>query len=294
MILMSRERGYCFTINNYTEEDVEKCRKLLAEATYGIIGKEIGASGTPHIQGYGYWNNKISFGTLQQYFGNAHIEPAKGNPKQNTIYCTKENNYEIIGICPSQGSRNDIANFRDAILAGGSEEDILMEFPEMLAKYDRFYQRCRNIVLKKRAKAMIVPEVIVLTGEPGIGKTHTIYNDNEIDDIYKVEVGDGSTGSVWWDNYNGEKVILIDDFHNNLKLDYMLRLLDKYPMKLNIKGGHTWKCAEKIYITSNIELNKWYPNCAEIHRKALRRRITNIIHLGATNLDTFNELNIEC
>ena len=155
-----------------------------------------------------------------------------------------------------------------------SEEELIDEFPHMMAKFDRFYQRCRNILLKKEAKKMIQPEVIVITGEPGYGKTHTVYAENNIDDIYKAEIGDGSSGSIFWDNYNGESVILIDDFHNNFKLDYMLRLLDKYPMKLNIKGGYTWKCAKKIYITSNITLDKWYPNCPDIHRKALRRRIT--------------------
>lgn len=277
---MSRAHGFCFTINNYTDVDIEKCQKLLAEADYGIIGKEIGKSGTPHIQGYGYWKNKKCFGSLQKFFGNAHIEPAKGNAKQNLIYCSKDGDYEEFGEMPEQGRRNDIADFRDEILSGKTEEELIMEFPEMMAKYDRFYQRCRNILLKKKAQEMIIPEVIVITGEPGTGKTHTIYEENNVEDVYKVEIGDGSSGSVWWDNYNGEKTILIDDFHSNLKLDYMLRLCDKYPMKLNIKGGHTWKCAEKIYITSNITMDKWYPNCPDIHKRALLRRITKQITMN--------------
>lgn len=274
---MSRAHGFCFTINNYTEEDIKKCQKLLAEADYGIIGKECGQSGTKHIQGYGYWKNKKCFGSLQKFFGNAHIEQAQGNPKQNKTYCSKENNYEEFGEIPSQGSRNDIAEFRDSILSGMTEEELIMEYPIMMAKYDRFYQRCRNIVLKKEAQKMNPVDVTVITGETGIGKTHMVYAENDINDIYKAEVGDGSSGSIFWDNYNGESVILIDDFHNNFKLDYMLRLLDKYPMKLNIKGGYTWKCAKKIYITSNINVDDWYRYCPVEHRKALRRRINNII-----------------
>lgn len=280
---MCRTYGFCFTINKYTDVDIKKCQKLLAEADYGIIGKEVGEGGTPHIQGYGYWKNKKSFGTLQKFFGNAHIEPAKGTARQNQVYCSKEGDYEEFGELPEQGRRTDITAFRDEILSGKTEEELIMEFPEMMAKYDRFYQRCRNILLKKKAQEMIIPEVVVITGEPGTGKTHTIYAENNIEDVYKVEVGDGSSGSVWWDNYNGEKTILIDDFHSNLKLDYMLRLCDKYPMKLNIKGGHTWKCAEKIYITSNITIDKWYPNCPDIHKRALSRRITK--HIILTDQD---------
>lgn len=276
---MNRTRGYCFTINNYNDDELLSTQKLLETATYGIYGIEIGNSGTQHIQGYGYWANKISFSTIKETLPRAHIECAKGDAGENQRYCSKDGNYTEYGILPQQGRRNDIVAFKDDILAGMNEEDLIEKHTGCFAKYDRFYQRCRNIVLKKIAKEMIQPEVIVITGEPGVGKTHTIYEENNIEDIYKVEVGDGSSGSVFWDNYNGENTILIDDFHSNLKLDYMLRLCDKYPMKLNIKGGHTWKCAKKIYITSNIKLDNWYPNCPDIHKRALKRRITKYINL---------------
>lgn len=268
-----RKRGWCITAY---ENDWEGTKKLLDTADYSIIGNETcPKTGRKHLQCYGYWNNKISFNEIKRWT-NANIQAANGSAKQNFDYCSKEGNYTTKGQLPSQGARTDIAEFRDYILSGASETDCIMEYPNMMAKYDRFYQRCRNIVLKEEAKKMIQPEVIVIQGEPGVGKTHTIYAENEIDDIYKIEVGDGSSGSVFWDGYNGEKVIVIDDFHNNLKLDYMLRLLDKYPMKLNIKGGYTWKCAKKIYITTNINIDKWYSNCQDIHRRALRRRITKI------------------
>lgn len=289
---MSRATGYCFTVNNYTDEDAKAVDELAQSCDYAIYGYEIGNQGTDHIQGYIYKRNKISFNTIKRCIPRAHIEIARGSPKSNQQYCSKGGNYEEYGFLPRQGSRNDIAEFRDAILEDLSEEEILMNYPEMMAKYDRFYQRCRNIVLKKKAKKMYQPEVIVITGDPGSGKTRHVYDNNNHEDIYKMEVGDGSANSIFWDNYNGESVILIDDFHNNFKLDYMLRLLDRYPMKLNIKGSHTWKCAKKIYITSNIETDRWYPNCPEIHRKALYRRITKRITMlySQTNNNMSDEL----
>lgn len=278
-----KTRGYVFTIYNWDSDTIQWVSKLLGKATYGICGKEIcPTTNRPHLQCYGYWENGKHFESLlKQGKGiDWHLEAAKGTAKQNQKYCSKEGDFEEWGECPEgQGHRSDISDFRDAILDGMLEEELIMLYPNMMAKYDRFYQRCRNIVLKREAKKMIQPEVIVIQGDTGVGKTHTVYLENNIDDIYKAEVGDGSSGSVFWDNYNGESVILIDDFHNNLKLDYMLRLLDKYPMKLNVKGGHTWKCAKKIYITTNININSWYRNCPEIHRKALLRRVTNIIDM---------------
>lgn len=275
---MSRARGYCFTVNNYTESDVLSVQALCRQATYGIYGLEQGVKCmTPHIQGYVYYNNKISFNSIKSVLPKAHIEAALGCAADNRAYCSKDGNYIEYGSLPQQGKRNDIEDFRDAILEGASEEDLIMNYPIMMAKYDRFYQRCRNLVLQKEAKKNIQPEVTVLIGEPGTGKTRTIYDTEDINNVYKMECGDGSDKSIFWDAYNGQEVILIDDFHNNFRLDYMLRLLDRYPMKLNIKGGHTWKCAKRIYITSNLHPNTWYRNCPEIHRKALFRRLTNII-----------------
>lgn len=275
---MSRARAFCFTINNWTEDDLIQCLECIDNCVYAIIGFEEGSQEhTPHIQGYGYWKNARTIKTISKEMPRAHIEIAKGTAKQNREYCMKQGDFNEWGILPEQGKRNDLIDFKDAILNNTNEMDIINNHTECLARYDRFYRRCRNKVLEQRAKEMIQPEIIVITGTPGSGKTRHIYDNEDINEVYKAEVGDGSSGSIWWDNYDGEEIILIDDFHNNFKLDYMLRLLDRYPMKLNVKGGYTWKCAKKIYITSNIEPSKWYPNCPDIHKQALMRRITKHI-----------------
>lgn len=272
-----KSRGFCFTTFNYDEIYNKIASFVSTQGVYSIIGKEIcPTTKRPHLQGYVYFKNERYFNAIRKKIPNSNIKIALGTAKHNQTYCSKEGNFQEWGTCPQQGKRNDLIAFRDAILNGASEESLILDHAESFAKYDRFYQRVRNLVLKKEARKMITPEVNVIIGTTGTGKTHGVYANNDIEDIYKVEVGDGSSGSIFWDSYNGESVILIDDFHNNFKLDYMLRLLDKYPMKLNIKGGHTWKCAKKIYITSNINFNNWYPNCPQVHRDALRRRITNI------------------
>lgn len=42
-------RNYCFTLNNYKEEDIEKLLK--SDVKYITFQKEVGDSGTPHLQG---------------------------------------------------------------------------------------------------------------------------------------------------------------------------------------------------------------------------------------------------
>lgn len=271
---MNRSRGWCFTI---WEDEFEIGIKLLKTADYAIWGYETcPKTNKQHLQAYGYWSNKISFKEIKRWVDKAHVNVAIGSSEQNRKYCSKDGNFTEVGTMPKQGRRTDIAEFRDAILEGMTEEELIMEFPNEMARFDRFYQRCRNIVLKKEAKLMNEVEVIAIEGEPGIGKTRYIYDTEDVNDVYKLECGDGSDKSLFWDGYNGEPVILIDDFNNNFKIDYMLRLLDRYPMKLNIKGSYTWKVAKRIYITSNIAVKDWYPYDSDHHRQGLLRRISRI------------------
>lgn len=277
---MSRARAYCLTINNYTDDILTKFNETCLSCTYGCFGLEIGNSGTPHIQGYLYVKNKISFNTLKKDFPTAHIEVAKGSPESNKTYCSKQGNFTEFGELPKQGKRKDIEEFRDAIFDGMSRRELLMAFPLEMAKYIKFYQICREEYLAEEAKRQFInnmePEIIVHYGDPGTGKTLQVYKENEYDNIFKLNVGDGSKDTIWWDGYHGQDVILIDDFNGELPITYLLNLLDRYPMQLSIKGSKVWKIATKIYITSNHKPDQWYGCMTGSHRTALFRRLKHI------------------
>lgn len=53
-IMNVRVKRFCFTLNNYTEDDIKKLQEYAQEWTqFAIIGKEIApTTGTPHLQGY--------------------------------------------------------------------------------------------------------------------------------------------------------------------------------------------------------------------------------------------------
>ena len=77
--------------------------------------------------------------------------------------------------------------------------------------------------------------------------------------------------------------MVIDDFYGWIRLDEMLRILDRYPHRVEVKGGMVQFLAEKIYITSNVEPKDWYKD--ETHNvliKALLRRIDNTIFMKET------------
>lgn len=50
----ARVKRFCFTLNNYNDDDLEKLKEYAQQwCQFAIIGKEIApTTGTPHLQGY--------------------------------------------------------------------------------------------------------------------------------------------------------------------------------------------------------------------------------------------------
>jgi len=94
--MTGRARGWTITLNNYNEEEwnmINENAQLHSEKF--IFGKEVGKSGTPHIQGYVYFKNPKDMKSVKKVLDNQrlHLEVAKGNTKQNMDYCSKDGDY---------------------------------------------------------------------------------------------------------------------------------------------------------------------------------------------------------
>ncbi len=90
----SRHRRFVFTLNNYTDENVSYYQHFFNLQKYKFIfGKEIGDSGTPHLQGYFEHKNQIDFTLIKKYLPRAHFEKAKSSRNNNIGYCGKDLDY---------------------------------------------------------------------------------------------------------------------------------------------------------------------------------------------------------
>lgn len=96
---ISPSKRWCFTLNNYKEGDMEAIIKCCSSNSSNyIIGKEVGESGTPHLQGYIEFNKKIRPLNLIEL--GCHWEKAKGNREANIKYCSKDNEYKTSFYIP--------------------------------------------------------------------------------------------------------------------------------------------------------------------------------------------------
>lgn len=83
-------KAWCFTLNNYTKEEMETLETLFKEHTKYIFGEEIGEEcGTPHLQGYIECKVKCR---PSEKFQNKRIHWAKAKAKKdsNVEYCSKD------------------------------------------------------------------------------------------------------------------------------------------------------------------------------------------------------------
>ena len=90
---------WCFTLNNYTEDDVSSIVPLLqTESEKWIIGFEVGDSGTKHIQGFLRFKTKKRPLTVFSSFVGIHWEKCKGSDQQNYDYCSKDGIFQSNGF----------------------------------------------------------------------------------------------------------------------------------------------------------------------------------------------------
>lgn len=146
--MTEKYRHWCFTLNNYSETDIEKLSVLPPGSRHLIYGKEVGESGTPHLQGFITFTSPRRVASLHEYFENkAHISVAR-DPLAAYEYCKKEGDFFELGESPvarrkRQGQRTDLHCIVDAIDSGETDaKKLRRSFPEVCAKYPNFVKQC--------------------------------------------------------------------------------------------------------------------------------------------------------
>lgn len=147
---------WCFTLNNPTEDVEQTVTDFLSsgDVAYGIFGREVGAAGTPHLQGFVILRRSRELSFLRRKF-QAHWSRRHANStnEQARDYCKKDGDFEEFGEFPrgGQGHRNDLVElmawaerFTTENGRPPSSPDIAKEQPLAYLKYPRFRALCAH------------------------------------------------------------------------------------------------------------------------------------------------------
>lgn len=115
-------------------------------------------------------------------------------------------------------------------------------------------------------------EVFVFWGTTGTGKSRRAWEEATMDAFPK------DPNTKFWDGYSGQENVVVDEFRGSISISHILRWLDRYPVIVEIKGSSCVLKARKIWITSNLSPDEWYPELDNETKLALRRRFSNVTH----------------
>lgn len=158
-------RRFTFTLNNPTEDEILSYSNHLASdlVKYGVIGNEVGANGTPHLQGFVIYENSHRFNAIRLHLPRAHIESARGTSQQARNYCTKDGIFVEYGTFPGNaGERNDLRAIIEWAETFQAENGRPVDSPQLAREqpiaYVRYPRLCRALFHRQ-------PPVVLQVGE---------------------------------------------------------------------------------------------------------------------------------
>jgi len=143
------------------------------------------------------------------------------------------------GVLSAQGKRKDIDLVRDLIKSGGT----IREVAEQTQSYQglAFAMKAKPFFEKPRD---FVTEVFWYWGETGTGKSKAAWEEAGSDAYSPVSY-------KWWDGYDGHAHVILDDIRSDFcSFNQFLQLFDRYPLRVECKGGSRQLLAKKIWVTS--------------------------------------------
>lgn len=275
--MCDRIRSYVFTLNNYTDEEVSLITG--GDYSYIVFGKEVGESGTPHLQGFVHFENAKTMTAVHKLKGwkRSALKPAEC-PRLAILYCKKgeqsheewemfketEPNYgagaEVYeaGVF-KQGKRSDLEKVYEEVKKGKSVDDVVWENPAVYQLCHKSLEKLEDIRLRKTFRTEMT-EGIWIYGKTGTGKSKFAFKDfsNETHYVYPYDKG-------WCDGYKQQETVIFDEFRGQMSFNELLRMVD-----INPNFSFSRRCREpipftskKVLITSSLPPSEVYHNLSE-------------------------------
>lgn len=251
-------KNWCFTINNAGPIAYESL--VTSDVfSYLVVGKEVGASGTPHLQGFIVFRHQKTLEACKKFNKEAHWEVKRGTFKQASDYCKKDGDFTELGdlpMDPKEKGEGEKDRWRDAFDA--VRDNRLEDVPSdiLCVHLKQVEYAVQRVAASKRKFDTIDGELEHewIWGPTETGKSHAARTENP--NAY-VKL----SAAKWWDDYDYEPEVIIEEVGLKARdhAEEFKQMLDRYKYRVEVKGGSMLVRPRKIVITSNYHPSQIWP-----------------------------------
>lgn len=290
-------RGWCFTINNWTDDHVDELRECSSQPKYLVFGREVGAQGTPHLQGYVYFKTGKSFKQLKEMLPQCHLSVRRGTHQQAANYCKKgsqsKEEWEREGVNgPNFGKDADFEEFGKGPMSdeekGQKEKDRWDEIKRNAQEgnleaipskvYVQYYNALNRISSDHQLRPADLdrPNALWFYGLSGSGKTTLA---RSLDPDYYIK-----SPTKWWDRRARlARTVILDDLDNfHRSMGYYIKMwADKWSFFAETKGGHLRLRPQLFIVTSQYLPSEIWDDDATLDAVYRRFEFYNVVNRQA-------------
>jgi len=282
-VLQVRSKTWHCVVNNYTTEQVNALLDSTLPVT-GIVGKEIGKSGTPHLQCFFKFKDAKTGSAVQKYLGGKPtVQLLIHSEWHNWNYCSKDGDILIQwGEKPEEPATSNTHSDWDAIHAmvneGKSLYQILDDMPHMTRYISAIARLSAEVECRTQLDFRVGMQVTYLTGPAGVGKSRQIDAKHGEANVYRI-----TNKKNPWDGYRGQPVVVFEEYRSGYGIETMLNWLDGYRLMLPCRYADRPARFTQVYLITNIDLHDQFRNTQELHHEtwcAFLRRITRVVEFN--------------
>lgn len=235
--------------------------------------KEVGTgTGRPHWQLFCAFKAKKRLAFVRECFGTrVHAEPSRSSAAEDYVFKDEtaiEGTRFELGQCAFKRNSATDWNKVTQLAKNGQIRSIIDEFPDIAIRYYGALKAMAKDFMG-RPPDLLTTCGIWIYGPPGVGKS--FFARQQYGELYEKPC------NKWWDGYQGEKCVLLDDFDKHHKgLGHHLKIwADRYAFIGEAKGSGIRIRPEKIIITSNYKISEIFGE-DEVLCEAIERRFYKI------------------
>jgi len=311
---LSRVQGrkWQITINNpenhgFTHEKIREALEQFKGLLYYCMCDEVGDEcETLHTHVFFVLRNPCTAERINNLFPKMHRERVAGTCAENRAYVLKDGEkynkqpdgkysytdssgkdhegtnftatFEEWGEMPQehQGKSTASETIVSMVKDGASNVDIVNTVPvayKDIDKIERMRSMYRDAAFATKWRDL---EVTYIFGPSGVGKTRSVMDTYGYDSVYRV-----TDYKHPFDTYDGQDVIVFEEFRGGLKHGDMLNYLDGYPLLLPCRYFNRQACFTKVFVITNLAPDEQYLGIDRTSREAFFRRFTQIIRFNA-------------